>query len=114
MLLRSLVLTITVLFAVAFAGSQLTLASGQAHKLPTWLQAHVGTGDGKIALIVLKRARGLHQRKVSEGKVKNPCYMAMDATRPSTSKGGALGRRFYIICEAKESFRAIYSGYGNG
>ena len=33
----------------------------------------------------------------------------MDATRPSD-----LGRRFYVICEAERSFRAISSGYGGG
>ena len=37
----------------------------------------------------------------------------MDATRPSTV-GSGVGRRFYIICEADRSFRAISSGYGNG
>ena len=34
---------------------------------------------------------------------------AMDATRP-----GSLGRRFYIICEADRTFRAIPSGHGDG
>ena len=47
--------------------------------------------------------------KVSEGAVNNPCYFAMDATRP-----GGLGRRFYIICEANRTFRAIPSGHGSG
>jgi hypothetical protein len=46
---------------------------------------------------------------VSEGAVKNPCYFAMDATRP-----GELGRRFYVICEADRSFRAISAGHGGG
>ena len=32
---------------------------------------------------------------------------------PMTSAGG-LGRRFYIICEAQESFRAISAGHGGG
>ena len=35
----------------------------------------------------------------------------MDATRPN---GGAAGRRFYIICEADRSFRAISAGHGGG
>jgi hypothetical protein len=38
----------------------------------------------------------------------------MDATRPSSTGNGRLGRRFYIICEADKSFRATTSGYGNG
>jgi hypothetical protein len=46
---------------------------------------------------------------VSDGAVKNPCYFAMDATRP-----GGLGRRFYVICEAERLFRAISAGHGNG
>jgi len=35
----------------------------------------------------------------------------MHATRPN---GGAAGRRFYIICEADRSFRAISAGHGGG
>jgi hypothetical protein len=35
----------------------------------------------------------------------------MDATRPN---GGAAGRRFYLICEADRSFRAISAGHGGG
>jgi hypothetical protein len=37
----------------------------------------------------------------------------MDATRPH-DLGGGLGRRFYIICEAQGSFRAISAGHGGG
>ena len=59
--------------------------------------------------MVLQRARALYLEKVSEGAVKNPCYFAMDATRP-----GGLGRRFYVICEADQSFRAIPAGHGGG
>ena len=76
---------------------------------PDWLQAHVGEGDGQIAPVVLQRARALYLKKVSEGAVNNPCYFAMDATRP-----GGLGRRFYIICEADRTFRAVPSGHGDG
>jgi hypothetical protein len=81
----------------------------QPAEIPPWLQAHVGVGDGQIAEVVLQRARALYLEKVSEGAVKNPCYFAMDATRP-----GAFGRRFYIICEAERSFRAVPAGHGNG
>ena len=76
---------------------------------PDWLQAHVGEGEGQIAPVVLQRARALYLKKVSEGAVNNPCYFAMDATRP-----GGLGRRFYIICEADRTFRAVPSGHGDG
>ena len=74
-----------------------------------WLRAHMGEGDGNIAPVVLQRARTLYLQKVSEGAVNNPCYFAMDATRP-----GGLGRRFYIICEADRTFRAVPSGHGDG
>jgi hypothetical protein len=33
----------------------------------------------------------------------------MDATRP-----GGSGRRFYVICEADQTFRAVPTGHGNG
>jgi hypothetical protein len=46
---------------------------------------------------------------VSDGAVKNPCYFAADATRP-----GGAGRRFYVICEADQTFRAVPTGHGNG
>ena len=59
--------------------------------------------------MVLQRARALYLNKVSEGAVSNPCYFAMDATRP-----GGLGRRFYVICEADRTFRAVPSGHGYG
>ena len=82
--------------------------------VPAWLEAHVGEGEGQIAPVVLMRARALYQRKVSEGAVKNPCYFAMDATRPHDLGDSRLGRRFYIICEAQQSFRAISAGHGGG
>lgn len=90
------------------------LAAQSASDIPAWLQKHVGTGEGKIAPVVLKRARALYQRKVREGAVSNPCYFAKDATRPSSERSGRPGRRFYVICEGRKSFRAVSSGYGNG
>ena len=114
MALNSLLLTLAVIFFIALSGSSPTLATVQTSDLPAWLQKHVGTGDGQIAPVVLKRARALYQRKVRQGVVRNPCYLAKDATRPSTSRNGKPGRRFYIICESKKSFRAVSSGYGNG
>lgn len=82
--------------------------------IPAWLQAHVGAGDGQIAQVVLERARALYLKKVGQGAVKNPCYFAMDATRPGDMGNGVLGRRYYVICEAEQSFRAISSGHGSG
>lgn len=94
---------------VALSASPRSFAVEQSTDVPAWLQAHVGEGEGQIAPVVLQRARALYLKKVSEGTVKNPCYFAMDATRP-----GGFGRRFYVICEADRSFRAIPSGHGSG
>lgn len=77
--------------------------------VPPWLQANIGDGDGQISGLVLQRARGFHLQKVREGAVNNPCYFAFDATRP-----GGEGRRFYVICEASKTFRAVPSGHGGG
>jgi hypothetical protein len=98
---------------IALAGSSPSLAAGE-RGVPAWLEAHVGLGEGEIAPVVLQRARALYQRKRSEGAVRNPCYFAFDATRPHDLGGGGLGRRFYIICEAEQSFRAISAGHGGG
>jgi hypothetical protein len=92
---------------VAPAGASLPLAAGEPG-VPAWLQAHVGEGEGQIAPVVLERARALYLRK----GVRNPCYFAFDATRPHEL--GGLGRRFYVICEAQGSFRAISAGHGGG
>jgi len=94
---------------IALSGLPRGVAAGQPSDVPAWLRAHVGEGRDKIAQIVLQRARALYLQKKSEGVVKNPCYFAMDATRP-----GGLGRRFYVICEADQTFRAVPTGHGNG
>lgn len=115
MRLRSLLLSMLGLLA---AGGALSLAprshAAQPAELPVWLASHVGEGDGQIARPVLERARALYLRKTGQGIVRNPCYFAMDATRPADLGGGKLGRRFYIVCEASQSFRAISSGHGSG
>ena len=97
---------------VAVAGSFGSLAAEQPADVPAWLQAHVGDGEDQIASVVLQRARALYVRKTTDGATKNPCYFAMDATRPHTL--GPAGHRFYVICEADRSFRAISSGHGGG
>nr|WP_210324378.1 hypothetical protein [Aestuariivirga litoralis] len=78
---------------------------------PAWLQANVGTGDGQIAPVVLERARALYLKKKADGTVKNPCYFAMDATKAADMGGG---HRFYVICEAAQTFRALAVGHGSG
>jgi hypothetical protein len=112
--LRSLLLAIVAIASLIMIGGALSglprsFAAEVPWVVPDWLQAHVGEGEGQIAPVVLQRARALYLKKVSEGAVNNPCYFAMDATRP-----GGLGRRFYIICEANRTFRAVPSGHGSG
>ena len=88
-------LVIVGLAVIAVSATSRTFATEQAQEIPAWLKAHAGDGEGQIAPVVLQRARALYLQKVSEGAVKNPCYFAMDATRPA-----GFGRRFYMICEA--------------
>jgi hypothetical protein len=114
LLLTSLRLTIAVVIIAALSGSFPNRAASENSSIPAWLQKHVGTGDGQIAPLVLKRARALYQQKLREGTVTNPCYLAKDVTRPSTSQSGKPGGRFYVICESRKSFRVVSSGYGNG
>ncbi len=114
MLPKSLRLAVTMMTITVSVGSLPDRVEALSSDIPAWLQKHVGTKDGQIAPIVLKRARALYQEKVRQGKVRNPCYLAKDATRPSTASNGNPGRRFYVICESQKSFRAVSSGYGNG
>lgn len=102
-----------VTIAAAFL-AVLSTGAGAQVTIPAWLQPHVGYGEGQIAPIVLERARDLYEKKRRKREVRNPCYMAMDATRPSTARNGAPGKRFYVICENSQTFRAVSSGYGNG
>ena len=100
--------------AVVLSASPQLFAAGRQADIPLWLMPHVGEGDGQIASPVLQRARALYMRKVSEGKVGNPCYFAMDATRPNDLGDGKSGGRFYTVCEATQTFRVISSGHGSG
>jgi hypothetical protein len=112
--LRLLLLNIVgLVIAAALPALPRSFAAEQPPDVPAWLKAHEGQGEGQIAPVVLQRARTLYLEKVRAGAVKNPCYFAMDATRPS-AVGDGVGRRFYVICEADRSFRAISAGYGNG
>lgn len=89
-------------------------AENISREVPSWLLAHVGTGEGQIAPVVLDRARDLYRQQYRRAGVRNPCYMAMDATRPSTASNGTTNERYYIICENQQRFTAVSSGYGNG
>ncbi len=108
-LLLAIVGIVSLIILIALSGAPSSFAVEQPPDAPAWLRAHVGEGEGQIATVVLQRARVLYLKKVSEGAVKNPCYFAMDATRP-----GGSGLRFYVICEADRSFRAIPAGHGGG
>ena len=107
---RSVLLNIS-LIAIALAASPGARAAALSSDVPAWLMAYVGEGDGQIAEPVLQRARALYLQKSSEGTIRNPCYFAMDATRPNDDKSGG---RFYVICESSQSFRAISAGHGSG
>src|SRR5512140_3633917 len=96
---------VSLIILIAFSGLPRSFAAWQPSGISAWLRTHVGEVECQIAQVVLQRAPALYLQKVSEGAVKNPCYFAMDATRP-----GRLGRRFYVICEADRSFRAIPAG----
>jgi hypothetical protein len=116
---RSVLRSLIALVLLCSAGAALpaTPASSAVEPspaVPAWLKAHVGEGDGQIAAVVLQRARAFYQQKVRDGTVRNPCYFAMDATRPNDLGDGKPARRFYVICEAKHSFRAISAGHGGG
>ena len=108
------VATILAVVLAIIAVSVVQRASATERAIPPWLGAHIGDGNGEIAPVVLERARALYREKVAVGAVKNPCYFAMDATRPNTASDGRPGLRFYIVCEANQSFRAIASGHGAG
>jgi hypothetical protein len=99
---------------IAVSASRQSLAAEQPSHIPAWLMAHVGEREGQIAQVVLQRARALYLKKVKEGAVKNPCYFAMDATRPNDPGAGKLGGRFYVVCESNRSFGAIPAGHGGG
>jgi hypothetical protein len=100
--------------AALVCGAPQGFAAQPPASVPAWLGAHVGLGPGQIAPPVLRRARALYLQRVNEGKVKNPCYFAMDATKPNDPDGQISGGRFYVICEASQSFRAIPAGHGSG
>ncbi|MER9658086.1 murein L,D-transpeptidase catalytic domain family protein [Mesorhizobium sp. M0152] len=102
------------LVVIALTASVRSFGAMLPSDIPAWLQAHVGDSDGQISQVVLERARALYLKKVAQGAVKNPCYFAMDATRPGDLGNGVPGRRYYVVCEASQSFRAISSGHGGG
>ena len=114
MRLRSVPLGIVVTLSLLVIALTATVRSFAAPAIPAWLQAHVGDSDGQISQVVLERARALYLKKVAQGAVRNPCYFAMDATRPGDLGDGVLGGRYYVVCEASQSFRAIASGHGAG
>ena len=115
--MRSVLVTfvnIASLIIVIAVSPSRSFATEQSSEIPAWLWPHVGEREGQIAKVVLKRARALYLRKVRDGVVRNPCYFAMDATRPHDLGHGLLGHRFYAICEGERSFHAFSAGHGGG
>ena len=114
---RSVLLNIVKIFSFFFTVVALSASprsAAQSSDVPDWLRAYVGESEGQIAQVVLQRARALYFQKVRAGAVRNPCYFAMDATRPHDLGDGKVGSRFYVICESGRSFRAISAGHGGG
>ena len=98
------VATILAVVLAIIAVSVVQRASATEPAIPPWLAAHIGEDNGQITQVVLERARALYLQKVAAGVVRNPCYFAMDATRPNTASDGTPGLRFYIVCEASRRF----------
>jgi len=113
-LLNIVKLVSRLIIAIALAASSRSFAVEKPPDIPAWLRPDVGEREGQIAPVVLQRARALYFKKVDTGVVRNPCYFAMDATRPHHLNDGKVGARFYIICETARSFRAISAGHGGG
>src|ERR1700722_1317743 len=100
------------IIVIALASSSRSFAAETPSDIPAWLRPNVGERESQIAPVVLQRARALYFKKVGAGVVRNPCYFAMDATRPHRLDDGKVGTRFYIVCETARSFRAISAGHG--
>ena len=92
------------IIVVALSASSHSFAVEQPSDVPAWLRPNVGEGEGQIAQVVLQRARALYLQKVREGVVKNPCYFAMDATRPHDLGDGKLGRGFTLSANPADRF----------
>jgi hypothetical protein len=102
------------IIVIALATPSRSFAVEKPSDIPAWLRSNVGEREGQIAPVILQRAREIYFKKVRAGVVRNPCYFAMDATRPHRLNDGKVGARFYIICETAPSFRAISAGHGGG
>ena len=82
------------IIVIALSVSSRSFAAEQPSDFPAWLRPNVGEGEDQIAQVVLQRARALYFQKVSAGVVRNPCYFAMDATRPHDLGDGKWGPGF--------------------
>src|ERR1700683_4458064 len=102
------------IIVIALAVASRSFAVEQPSDIPVWRRPNVGEGEPQIAQVVLQRVRALYFQKVRAGVVRNPCYFAMDATRPHELSDGKVRPRFYVICESHRSFRAISAGHGGG
>jgi hypothetical protein len=111
-LLNIVKLASRLIIVIALAASSRSFAAEKPSDIPAWLRPNVGEGESQIAPVVLQRARALYFKKVHAGAIRNPCYFAMDATRPHDLNDGKVGARFYVICESARSFRAFSAGHG--
>ena len=58
----------------------------------------------------LQRARARFTSRKASGAIRNPCYFAMDATRPHDLNVGKVGARFYVICESALIVPCLFDG----
>ena len=98
---------------IAVSMSSRSFAVEQPPDIAAWLSPNVGDGQGQIAQVVLQRARAHYLQKVRAGVVRNPCYFAMDATRPQDLAMANWGRGFTL--SANPADRSVRSrGHGGG
>jgi hypothetical protein len=98
------------IIVIALTSSSRSFAVEQPSDIPAWLAPNVGEGEGQIAQVVLQRARALYFQKVRAGVVRNPCYFAMDATRPHDLSDGKLGPRFYVYLRIRPIVPSDFGG----
>ena len=76
---------------------------------PMWAKAKVKSHEWSYR----GRAR-FTCKKWAKARLKIPATSPWTLRAPTILGDGKLGRRFYVICEANRSFRAISAGHGGG
>ena len=69
-MLNALRLTMALAVLLALSAPFPARAASEGGGIPSWLQAHVGLGEGQIAPVVLQRARELYLKNRASGEVR--------------------------------------------